>query len=81
MATKEQFEFFRSLYEEEERRYGYLSARGTFYVGVVTLMLTALALKLDSANSLLSCIPGWLIFLEACLFALTLLAVVLCDWQ
>ncbi len=42
MATKEQYEFFKFLYEEEERRAERIEKRATFYFTVISAFLGAL---------------------------------------
>src|SRR4051812_4791043 len=76
MATKDQFEFFRSLYHDEERRYDQLSSRATLYLGIITLLLGTVALKLDKTNVLLARTAAWLVLLDALLFAAAMIAVV-----
>jgi hypothetical protein len=78
MATKEQYEFFRSLYEDEERVYSQLEARAKFYFSVVSLFLAALLLKAkevqESAGAL--GLPWWLVLVEGLLLSGALLFVV-----
>jgi len=78
MATKEQYEFFRSLYEDEERVYSQLEARAKFYFSIVSLFLAAILLKAkevqESARAL--GVPWWLVLSEGLLLSGALLFVV-----
>ena len=79
MITKEQYEFFSGLYEDAERTYGQLEARGNLYLGIIAGFLATVLLKADgavsSANSL--GVPWWAVLVEALLFAGSLLFVLL----
>jgi hypothetical protein len=78
MATKEQYDFFRSLYEEEERTQEQLEGRAKVYLSIVSAFLAALLLKTGdvSANAKTLGIPWEILLIEALLFALALLFVV-----
>jgi len=78
MATKEQCDFFRSLYEEEERRYGQLEARAKLYLSVIAIFLATITLKLQDvqASVQLLKVPLWPFILEAVLLASALIFVV-----
>jgi len=56
MATQAQYEFFRSLYEEEERTSVQLEGRAKVYLGIISAILVTVFLKTDdvvkSANTL-----------------------------
>lgn len=47
MATENQYEFFRYLYEEENSRYSELESRAKLYITIISLYMGALAFKLD----------------------------------
>lgn len=49
MATKDQYEFFRSLYEEEERTALQLEGRAKVYLGIISAFLVTIFLKTDDA--------------------------------
>jgi hypothetical protein len=78
MATKEQYDFFRSLYEEEERTYEQLEGRAKVYLGVITIFLATVLLKAQdvvvSAHALK--ISWWVIMLVS-LLLLAALALIL----
>lgn len=78
MATKDQYEFFGSLYEEEERTSLQLEGRAKVYLSVITAFLVALLLKADevsrSAHTL--GIPWWGMLVEALVLGASLLCVV-----
>lgn len=46
MATKEQCEFFKSLYDEENSRHGILENRAKLYITIISLYLGAIAFKI-----------------------------------
>jgi len=79
LATKDQFEFFRALYDEEERRYEQLEGRAKLYLSIITALLAAFVLKADevkrSGEKLL--VPWPLMLVEALLLAAALLLVIL----
>jgi hypothetical protein len=74
LATKEQYEFFRSLYEAEERTYEQLEGRAKVYLGVVTAFLATVLVKasdvVESAKALN--VPWWSILAEAILLTIVL---------
>lgn len=47
MATKEQWEIFKYIYEQETARYENLNSRGKVYLSLITLYLGAVAFKAD----------------------------------
>jgi preprotein translocase subunit Sec61beta len=49
MATKDQYEFFRSLYDEEERTSLQLEGRAKVYLGIISAFLVTIFLKTDDA--------------------------------
>lgn len=51
MASKDQYEFFKFLYEREERRYEHLEARARLYLAVITIFLAALLFKADEVRT------------------------------
>lgn len=50
MATKEQCDFFRALYEEEASRYRDLGDRAKLYLTVITAFVATLTLKADDVQ-------------------------------
>jgi hypothetical protein len=52
MATEKQYQFFKSLYDEETARYSELINRAKIYFSIITFYLGALAFKADSAIEL-----------------------------
>ena len=54
MATKEQYEFFKSLYDEENSRYSVLENRAKLYVTIIALYLGAIAFKIADVLALSS---------------------------
>jgi hypothetical protein len=79
MATKDQCEFFRSLYEEEERTSVQLEGRAKVYLGIISAFLVTIFLKTDdvlkSANTLHISFP--LLLVEALLLCAALIFVML----
>ena len=65
MATKEQYEFFRFLYEDEERTYEQLEARSRFYLALVSVFVAALVLKAPEARASATAlgVPWWLLLI------------------
>lgn len=79
-VTKEQLEFFRALYDEEERTSSQLEGRAKVYLGIVSAFLAALILKATDAKSISDALHvrwGWML-LEA--FPMTM-ALVLVLWS
>jgi hypothetical protein len=74
MATKEQYEFFRSLYDEEERTYEQLEGRAKLYLTIVSLFLAGLLLKADETRKSAAAIglPWWVLGATTILLAGTL---------
>jgi TRAP-type C4-dicarboxylate transport system permease small subunit len=79
MATKEQYEFFRSLYEDEERTYAQLEARARFYLSIVSIFLASVLLKTEEVQKSARALglPWWLVLGEAVLLSGALLFVTL----
>jgi len=79
MATKEQYEFFQFLYQEEDRRYAELESRGRFYLSIVAIFLASLLFKVEEvrASAAALSLPWWMVLAEALFLALTLLFVVI----
>ena len=50
MASKDQYEFFQSLYEEEERTYEQLEGRAKVYLGIISAFLAVIFLKTRDAK-------------------------------
>jgi hypothetical protein len=76
-VTKEQYEFYRSLYDEEERTSVQLEGRSKVYLGVVSAILAAILFKADEARKTADAlhIPWELLLLEALAMTLALLVV------
>ncbi len=74
-VTKEQCEFFRSLYESEERLSIQLEGRAKVYLGVISAVLAAVLLKAADAKSVAETlkIPWAMLLLEALLMTSALL--------
>jgi hypothetical protein len=79
MATQAQYEFFRSLYEEEERTSLQLEGRAKVYLGIISAFLVTVFLKTDevvrSATTLK--ISFSLLLIEAVLLSIALVFVIL----
>lgn len=78
MATKDQYEFFQGLYEEEERTALQLEGRAKVYLGVISAFLVTIFLKTDdalkSANALRIAFP--LLLAEALCLSIALVLVI-----
>jgi hypothetical protein len=76
-VTKEQYEFYRSLYDEEEQTSVQLEGRSKVYLGVVSAILAAILFKADDARKTADAlhIPWELLLLEALAMTLALLVV------
>jgi len=74
MATKDQYEFFRSLYDEEERTSLQLEGRAKVYLGIISAFLVTFFLKTDDAINSASKlkIPFPLLLVEALFFSAAL---------
>jgi hypothetical protein len=79
LATKDQYEFFRGLYDEEERSSLQLEGRAKVYLGIITAFLVTILLKTEdvakSAQQLK--IPFALILIEALPLSASLVLVML----
>src|SRR5580704_17591329 len=66
-VTKEQYEFYRALYDEEERTSLQLEGRAKVYLGIVSAFLAAMILKASDAEATAKSlhIPWGLMLLEA----------------
>lgn len=51
-VTKEQYEFFRSLYEDEQKTSEKLEGRAKVYLGIVSAFLAAIIVKADEARKI-----------------------------
>lgn len=51
--TKEQFDFFKNQYEEENNRYSDLIKKGQIYLSLQTLLLSAVFFKIKDLNEIL----------------------------
>jgi hypothetical protein len=58
-ATKDEYEFFQRLYEEEERTATELEGRAKVYLGIVSAFLVALFLKTDEVISSAAKLKIW----------------------
>jgi hypothetical protein len=78
-VTKDQYEFFRSLYDEEERTSLQLEGRAKVYLGIISAFLAALIVKADDAKHMASSlgVPWTFLLLEA--FPMTI-ALVIVLW-
>jgi hypothetical protein len=76
-VTKEQYEFYRSLYDEEERTSVQLEGRSKVYLGVVSGILAAILFKADEARKTadLLHVPWVLLLLEALSMTIALIVV------
>jgi hypothetical protein len=76
-VTKEQYEFFRALYEEEERTALKLEGRAKVFLGVISAFLAATLLKVADAKAMADTLhtPWWLLLLEALAMTVALLLV------
>jgi len=74
MASKDQYEFFRRLYEEEERTSLQLEGRAKVYLGIISAFLVTFFLKTDDAINSASKlkIPFPLLLVEALFFSAAL---------
>lgn len=74
MATKDQYAFFRALYEDEEKTYVHLESRGRFYFTIISLFVVALVLKgpETKASAIWLGIPSWLLSAAAVVLMLAL---------
>lgn len=64
-VTKEQYEFFRALYDEEERTSLQFEGRAKVYLGVISAFLAAVLLKAADAKSVADTLHirwGWMLF-------------------
>ena len=79
MATKEQLDFFRTLYEEEDARYEQIEGRARLYLGIITVFLASIILKSKEVKASAEAldVPWWLVVGEAVFLAGSLLLVVL----
>ncbi len=76
-VTKEQYEFFRALYDEEERTALQLEGRAKVYLGVISAFLAALLLKAGDAKQIAEAlrVPWALLLSDAVPMSLALLLV------
>jgi hypothetical protein len=54
MATKNQYEVFKSSYDEELSRYSALGTRSSLYLSVITFFLGAIAFKIEDVQKFMS---------------------------
>lgn len=78
MATKEQYEFFQTLYAEEERTYEQLEGRAKVYLGIISAFLAGVLLKSEDVSKSAKILGvSWLAILAvATLLSIALLCVV-----
>ena len=78
-VTKEQCDFFRGLFEAEERLSNQLEGRAKVYLGVISAILAAILLKADEARKAADMlhIPWLLLLMESLAMTLALLIVLL----
>jgi hypothetical protein len=76
-VTKEQYEFFRALYDEEERTALQLEGRAKVYLGVISAFLAAVLLKAGDAKEIAKAlqVPWVLLISDAFPMSLALLLV------
>lgn len=79
MATEEQHEFFRYLYEEEQRRYAHLEARARLYLSIISLFLATLIFKVEDVRTSVEMlgVPWWAVLVQGVLLASALVFVVI----
>ena len=79
MATKEQYEFFRRLYEEEERTYEQIEGRAKVFLSIITAFIVTVVLKSEDAVKSAAAlrVPWFIYLLMGAILALALVFVVL----
>ena len=79
MATKDQYEFFKYMYDEEERTYDQREGRARLYLTIISLFLAGLLLKAQEVKASAAAIgvPWWSFLLVAVALAVALLLFVL----
>lgn len=79
MASEKQYDFFKSVYDEEQRRYTALAERAKVYQAIITLYVGALTLKADEVLKFVAefHVPIWLPLVTTLLFLLALALTVL----
>lgn len=75
MATEKQYQFFKSLYDEENRRYAELADRAKMYIGVITLYVGAISFKIEDIAKFAKQenVPIWLFLFVGVVFVGALL--------
>ena len=75
--TKDQHDFFRALYDEEERTAAQLENRAKVFLGVISAILAAILLKASDAKALANTlhVPWWLLLLVALTMTCALLLI------
>jgi hypothetical protein len=68
MATKEQYDFFKDQFIEEEKRYSDLTKRGEIYFSILSLLLTSVIFKTKDIFEIVKSI-------ESLSFKMTLIAI------
>lgn len=66
-VTKEQYEFYRAMYDQEERTALQLEGRAKVYLGIVSAFLAAMILKAPDAEAIAKSlhIPWGMVLVEA----------------
>ncbi len=70
MATEKQYQFFKALYDEENRRHSELADRAKMYIGIVTLYVGAISFKIEDITKFAKNenVPVWLFLLVGAIF-------------
>jgi hypothetical protein len=79
LASKNQYDVFKALYDDESARYKDLMDRAKTYISIITLLSGILVFKADELKVFLSASPfvRWTFVAGAALFILALLALLL----
>lgn len=75
MATKEQYDFFKDQFLEEEKRYSDLTKRGEIYFSILSLLLTGVIFKTKDIFEILKTISD--IKLKALLISIFIISFIL----
>jgi hypothetical protein len=75
MATEKQYQFFKALYDEENRRHAELADRAKMYIGVITLYVGAISFKIEDIAKFArqENVPIWLFLFVGAIFVGALL--------
>lgn len=79
MFTQRQYDFFKTLYDEESARYTELENRAKLYLGVITLYVGAIAFKIEDVSKFARTvnIPWPVLLVVGLLFLVSLLLTIL----